>query len=70
MKLYARTIACNQPFTFLSKHSTLGASQGYEYASDKAKQNPGALSLNCQKIRIDQALFTCSISSQKLQQTS
>ena len=30
----------------------LGASQDNEYASDKAKQNPGALSFISHKIRI------------------
>ena len=32
-----------------SKNFILGVSQGHEYASDKAKQNPGALSLIPQK---------------------
>ena len=40
-----------QPLTIIAKHFILGVSQGYEYVSDKAKQNPGVLSLILQKIR-------------------
>ena len=51
MQLSAKIIGCIQPFTVFAKHFTLGVSQGYEYTSDKAKQNPDALSLTQQKIR-------------------
>ena len=49
MELSAIIVDCIQPLTFFAKHFILGVSQGYEYASDKAKQNPGALSLIPQK---------------------
>ena len=52
MEFSAKTVDCIQPLTIFTKHFILGASQGYEYASDKAKQNPGTLSLIPQKIRI------------------
>ena len=48
MELFAKIIDCIQPSTILAKHFILGVSHGYEYASDKTKQNPGTLS---QKIR-------------------
>ena len=32
-----------QPLAIFEDHSTLGVSQGYEYASDKTKQKPDAL---------------------------
>ena len=47
----AKVVDFIQPLTNFEKHFILGVSQGYEYASDKAKQNPGALSLIPQKIR-------------------
>ena len=40
-----------QPLTIFAKHFILPVSQGYEYASDKTKQNPGALSIISQEIR-------------------
>ena len=51
MELSAKIVDCIQPLTIFAKHFILGASQGYEYASDKAKQNPGALLLIPQKNR-------------------
>ena len=39
-----------QPLTIFAKHFILGVSQGYEYASDKTKQMPGALSFISHKI--------------------
>ena len=52
MELSAKIVDCIQPLTIFAKHFILGVSQGYEYASDKAKQNPGMLSLIPQKIKI------------------
>ena len=49
MELSAKIIGCIQPLTIFMKHFILGISKGYEYASDKTKQNPGALSLIPQK---------------------
>ena len=40
-----------QPLTIFAKHFILVVSQGYEYAFDKTKQMPGALSFILQKIR-------------------
>ena len=40
---------CIQPFIIFAKHFILRVLQGHEYASDKAKQNPCALSLIPQK---------------------
>ena len=51
MEFSAKIVDCIQPLTILAKHVILGFSQGYEYVSDKAKQNPGAVSLVPQKIR-------------------
>ena len=51
MELFAKIVDCIQPLTIFAKHFRLGVSQGYEYASAKAKQNTGALSLIPQKIR-------------------
>ena len=51
MELFAKIVDCIQPLTIFAKHLLLGLSQGYEDASDKTKQNPGALSLISQKIR-------------------
>ena len=50
MKLSAKIADCIQPLTIFAKHFLLGASQGYEYASDKTK-NTGVLSFISQKIR-------------------
>ena len=52
MELSAKINDYIQPFTIFGKYFILGVSQGYEYTSDKAKQNPAALSLISQKIRI------------------
>ena len=51
MELSAKKIACIQPLIIFTKHFILDDSQGYEYASDKAKENPSALSLIPQIIR-------------------
>ena len=51
MELSAKIVDCIQPLTIFAKHFVLGVSTSYEYASDKAKQNPGALSLIPQKVR-------------------
>ena len=51
IELSAKIVDCIQPLTISAKLFILGVSQDYEYASDKAKQNPGALSLIPQKIR-------------------
>ena len=51
MELSAKKVDCIQPLTIFAKHFILGVSQGYEYASDKTKQNLGALSLIPRKIR-------------------
>ena len=51
MKLFAIIVDRIQSLTVFAKHYILGVSQGYEYASDKSKQNPGVLSLISQKIR-------------------
>ena len=45
MGLFAKIVDCIQPLAILTKHSILGVSQHYEYAHDKSKQKPGALSL-------------------------
>ena len=52
MEFSTKIVDCIQPLTIFAKHFILGVSQGYEYASDKAKQNPGMLSLIPQKIKI------------------
>ena len=49
IELFSKIIDCIQPFTIFAKHVILGVSQGHEYASDKAKQNPGPLPLIPQK---------------------
>ena len=51
MELFAKIVDCIQPFTIFAEHFILGVSQGYEYASDKTKQNNGALSFILQKIK-------------------
>ena len=45
MKFSTKIVDCIQLLTIFAKHFTLGVSQGYEYVSDKAKQNAGAMSL-------------------------
>ena len=50
MVLFAKVVDCIQPLTIFVKHF-IYVSQGYEYASDKAKQNPGVFSFISQKIR-------------------
>ena len=47
MKFSAKIVDCIQLLTIY----LYGVSQGYEYACDKAKQNPGVLSFIPQKIR-------------------
>ena len=49
MELFAKIIGCIQPLTIFAKRSILGVSQGYEYASNKSKQKPDALSVISQK---------------------
>ena len=49
MEFFAKIVDWIQPLSIFAKHFMLGVSQGYEYASDKAK-NPGALSFILQKI--------------------
>ena len=49
MELPVKIVNCIQPLTTFAKQFILGISQGYEYASYEAKQNPGALSLIPQK---------------------
>ena len=49
IELSSKIVDCIQPFTIFAKHFLLGVSQGHEHASDKAKQNPGVLSLIPQK---------------------
>ena len=51
MELSAKIVDCIQPLTVFAKHFILGVPQSYESAFDKAKQNPGALSLIPQKFR-------------------
>ena len=50
MEISAKIVDCIRRLTIFAKHFILGVSQRYEYASDKAKQNPGALSLIPQKL--------------------
>ena len=52
MELSAKIIECIHQLTIIAKHFILGVSQGYGYASDKAKQIPGALSLIPQKLAL------------------
>ena len=51
MELFAKIVHCIQPLTIFAKHFKLFVSQGYEYASDKTKQNTGVLSFISQKIK-------------------
>ena len=41
MDPFAKIVDCIQPLTFFENHIILFVSQGYEYDSDKTKQNPG-----------------------------
>ena len=61
MEFSTKIVDCIQPLTFFAKHFILGVSLGYEYVSDKAKQNHGALLLNPQKIRTALSLQISSI---------
>ena len=49
MELSEKIADCIQLLIIFAKHFILAVSLGHEYASDKAKQNPGALSLIPQK---------------------
>ena len=49
MELSAKIAYCIQMLTIFAKRFKLGVSQGHEYDSDKAKQNPGVLLLIPQK---------------------
>ena len=51
MEPFAKLVDCFQLLTILAKLFVLGVSQGYEYASDKTKQNPSALTFISQNIR-------------------
>ena len=51
MEFSTKIVGCVQPLNIFAKHFILGISLGYEYVSDKTKQNPGALLLIPQKIR-------------------
>ena len=51
MEVFVKIVDCIQLLTIFAKDSILGVSQGYEYASDKTKRKPGALSFISQKIR-------------------
>ena len=57
MELSAKIVDCIQSLTIFAKHFILVVSQGYEYASDKAKQTLGALSLIPQKLGLQSANF-------------
>ena len=46
-------VDCIQPLPIFAKHFILRVSQGYEYASDKTKQNPRVLSFIPQKLRTE-----------------
>ena len=65
MKLFAEIVDCIQLSTIFTKHYILDVSQGYEYASNKTKENPGVLSFISQKIStaISVNLFLNSILS-------
>ena len=51
MEVFAKLVDCIQPFTIFAKRFLLFVSQGNEYAFEKAKQNPGVLSIISQNIR-------------------
>ena len=63
MEFSTKIVDCIQPLTIFAKHFILGVSQGYEYASDKTKQNLGALSLISQVTR---TAISASFTSQKV----
>ena len=48
MELFPKIVDCIQPLTIFAKHFIF-VSQGYEYASEKTKQNTGVLSFISQK---------------------
>ena len=50
MELFAKIVDWIQPLTIFRKHSILGISQAFEYASDKTKEKPGAFSFMSQNI--------------------
>ena len=52
MELFVKIVDCIQLLTIFGKHFILFISQGYEYASDKTKQNLGVVSFILQKIGI------------------
>ena len=68
---FYKNVYCVQPLTVSAEHFALGASQGYEYFSNKSKQNPAALLIFLQKIKtamsanlffkFDFILRTCSL---------
>ena len=51
MEVFAKLVDCIQSFTIFAKRFLLFVSQGNEYAFEKAKQNPGVLSIISQNIR-------------------
>ena len=51
MELFAEMVDCIQLSTTFAEHFILNVSQGYEYASNKTKQNPVAFSFISKKIR-------------------
>ena len=51
MEPFPKIVDCIQPLTIFAKHFIVGVSQGYEYTSDKAKQNWDGLSLIAHKVR-------------------
>ena len=51
MEVFVKIVDCIQPLTIFEKHFLLGVLQGYEYDSDKTKQNLGRLSFISHKIR-------------------
>ena len=61
MEFFVKIVDWIQPLTIFTRDFILGASQGYEYASDKSKQNFGALSLISQKKLRQQSLKIFSI---------
>ena len=50
MEVSVKIFDCIQPLTIFARDFIFGVSQGYEYAPDKTKQNPSALSFIAQKI--------------------
>ena len=44
MYVFANIVDFMQPLTIFASHFILGVSQGYEFASDKTKQNSSVLS--------------------------